>query len=54
MTRFNPFVALLYLMILIFAIVVTLLEDLLAYLGRLIKRIRKNFRYVMHNSNPRI
>lgn len=49
MTRFNPFTTLLFLMILILVIAVTLLEDLLAYLFRLVKRIRKNYQYVMNH-----
>lgn len=48
MKRFNPFTALLYLMLILAVILVTLLEELFTYLARLVKKIRRNYQYVIY------
>jgi|GEM_PF-4146934 len=48
MTRFNPFITILHFMLLLIVIVITLLEDILNYLAKFIKKIKRNYRYILY------
>ena len=48
MTRFNPFTAILHLMLLLVVVVITILEDILTYLAKFIKKIKRNYRYIIY------
>lgn len=51
MTRFNPFTAMLCLMILAAVVLMTILQELCSYLLRLVKKIRKNYRYILYGDH---
>ncbi|MBS1635408.1 MAG: hypothetical protein JST26_05750 [Bacteroidetes bacterium] len=48
MKRFNPFTAFVHLIIILLVIVFTILEESFSYLGKFIKKIRRNYRFVIY------